>query len=199
MKSTASLAQQIVDLSLHLRTIKANVRRATKELNLGFSRRMRRPFESSLRWKRYRDATDLEMIAEACLHDLRKAQVIRLAPFTPGDQVWATLALDGEPPVERRFGIWDLEPGPRGSYFYEALAITKAGVLSKRFSIQPLWPDRYSLRLCDSPLAKDSEATLDWRRGVCEKFMQQTINTGSLDDFKIEEAGLSHRSVKRRT
>ena len=115
MRSVATLAQQIDDLSLHLRTIRANVKRAGNELDAGFSRRVRRPFESALRWKRYQDASDLQLIAEACLHDLRKAQVMRLAPFQPGDQVIATRAVTGFEATEYRYGIWDVEPGTRGS------------------------------------------------------------------------------------
>ena len=200
MKTVATLAQQIDDLSLHLRTIRANVRRATKELDASFSRRTRRPFESSLRWRRYQDATDLQMIAEACLHDLRKAQAFRLAPFHPGDQVIATLALKDFTATETRYGIWDIEPNEGSSYSYEAVRITKSGALSKRLDIQPLLVDRFSFRTCDAPLQKDSVTTLEWRREVCDRFLAQTINTGSLDAFGIEQIGLfGRRSIKRRT
>lgn len=200
MKSIATLTQQIDDLALHLKTIKANVRRASEELDAGFGKRARRPFENSLRWRRYRDATDLELIAEACLHDLRKVQAMRLAPFSPGDQVVATLTLKGFPSMEKRYGIWDVEPNARGSYSYEAVWITKSGTLSKRFDIQPLLPERFSLRACEAPLSTDAATTLKWRREVCERFADRTVNVGSLDDFEIEETGWSkHRSIRRRT
>ena len=199
MRSIATLAQQIEDLSLHLRTIRANVRRATNELDAGFSRRMCRPFESSLRWKRYQDATDLQMIAEACLHDLRKAQAMRFAPFHPGDQVIATLTLKGFTPTETRYGIWDVEPSKRSSYSYEAVRITKAGTLSKRMSIQPLMTDRFSLHRCQAPLHKDTAFTLQWRRDLCDRFLEQTVHTGSLETFTIEQIGLfRRRSIRRR-
>jgi len=200
MKAIAALTLQIEDLALHIRTIRANVNRASKELEAGFGKRARRPFENSLRWRRYRDATDLQLIAEACLHDLRKALAMRMAPFRPGDQVVATLTQKGLPALEKRYGIWDIEPSTRGSYSYEAIWITKSGVLSKRFDIQPLLPERYSLQLCESPLSTDSAATLRWRREVCERFLDRAVNVGSLDDFEIQETGWSrHRSIKRRT
>lgn len=200
MKPVASLTQQIDDLSLHLRTIKANARKASAELNRGFSQRSRRPLESALRWKRYQDATDLEMIAEACLHDLRKAYAMRLAPFKPGEQVIATLAVKGFPATETRYCIWDVEPRSKGLYTYESIRITKAGVLSKRLNIETLWADRFSLRACDEPLAGEAAATLKWRRDVYEQFLEKTVNVGSIDHFEFDEVGyLGRRSVKRRT
>ena len=200
MKSSATLAQQIEDLTLHLQTVSANVRRASRELDAGFSRRLRRPLESSLRWRRYQDATDLLKIAEACLHDLQKVQALRLAPFSPGDQVVATFtAMAGRPQMEARYGIWDIEPGPHESYSYEVVEITKTGALFKRLSIQRVWPERVSLRLCDEALVKESRSTLSWRREVSATFIQQTTNVASLDHYAIEEIGwMRRRSVIRR-
>jgi hypothetical protein len=200
MKSTASLSQQIEDLTRYLRTIRANVRCAGEELNTGFVRRARRPLENSLRWRRYRDAADLQLIAEACLHDLRKVQAVRFAPFSPGDQVIGTLTVKGIPPTTRRYAIWDIEPTPRELYCYQAIRITNAGDLSKRLRIQPLLPGRFLLRSCDEPLAGESAAALKWRREVCSTFVDRTVNIGTLDHFEIHEAGwMGHRSIKDRT
>jgi hypothetical protein len=193
------LSNQCDSLTAYLRVVKANVRRAGEQLNVSFSRRSRYPFEDNLRWKSYCDARALELVVEACLHDLKKAKVMRLSPFQPGDHCIVTTTLRGFPTTEMQCAIYDIEPRPKSEYSYEVFGITKKGELSKRLLGTTVWASkRNSIRICSAPLTSETERILAAWRDRGRMFTEQVVSSGQLDRYVVERNDMGVPSVKRK-
>ncbi len=194
----APLARQIDELTLYLRVLRANVRRASKESDSSFGKHMRRPLMWRLHSRRYRDAQDLLKIGEACLHDLLKVRANTLAPFRAGDQVLDTWLGYDDVTRESRLAIWSIEPDRKHGYAYNMLELTKRGALSKRGYLHLVVPDaRHHLVPCTLPLDQETAETLEWRREKAQALMENALNVGDLEPYAIEDH-YGQRKVKAR-
>lgn len=194
----APLARQFEELTLHLRVLRSNVRRASKESDTSFGKHMRRPLMWRLQSRRYRDAQDLLKIGEACLHDLLKVRAHHLAAFHAGDQVLATSTTHDGTQLVDRYAIWSVEPDAKHGYAYNTLELTKRGALSKHWRHSRLLPDgRHRIERCTLALDDETTQTMKWRHDVTLKFIENTTNVGDLEAYVIEDH-YGHRSVKTR-
>src|SRR5690348_13280054 len=118
MRSPLEIPEQIALLRKYLRTLRADTRRAYRELERGYLKRRVCPLMENLRYERARHAYEFEEIGNACLEQLRKAQAIKLAEFFPGDVISMEVVMKGyERPMER-YVVYDVEPGKREDYHY---------------------------------------------------------------------------------
>lgn len=194
------LSNQCESMTAYLRVVKANVRRTGEQLNVSFSRRSRYPFEDNLRWKSYCDARALQLVVEACLQDLKKAKVMRLSPFQPGDHCIVTTTVRGFPTTEMQCAIYDIEPRAKNQYSYEVCEITKKGELSKRSLGTTVWAGtRNSLRICSAPLTEETERILAGWRDRSRVFIDEVVSSGQLDRFVVERDHMGVPSVKRKS
>jgi hypothetical protein len=119
--------KQIEVLRRYLRTLQADCNRAMRESSAHYRKRKVCPFAEKLRWRRMQNAWELRDIANACLDELRRAHVLSIADFLPGDQITMEVILRGHERSPERYLISDVVPSKRGEYHYEVWRLTKAG------------------------------------------------------------------------
>ena len=146
-------------LARYLRTLTANCNRAYREL-LEVSRVRRGcPFERHLRYKRLDDANELLKLGKKCLDEINRCYALRLAPFSPGDQLVVKTTIPGLPPDPRRYLLLNVEWRRRDEYIYEAHELTKTGTLHKGRYPGALCPSsRISIEKCACNASHDDIA-----------------------------------------
>jgi hypothetical protein len=73
------LPEQIDALRNYMRTLRADINRASRELNRHYLKRRISPFVDNLRYRRLTTAYELESVAQECLSQLRKARAMSVA------------------------------------------------------------------------------------------------------------------------
>src|ERR1700741_4665491 len=109
MRSPKPLLEQIDELRMYLRTLRADINRASREGSNYYLKRRITPFVSSLRFERLMRAYELEEVAGECLAHLRKARAMSIAEFAPGDQITMEVILQGHERPAERYVIRDIE------------------------------------------------------------------------------------------
>src|SRR5271168_2042271 len=82
-------------LRKYLHTLRANLKRASREMNEVTRIRKGCPLERGLRYKRYDDAYEALRLGEKCLAELNHCYAQRVAGFRPGDHILVTIVLPG--------------------------------------------------------------------------------------------------------
>ncbi|MCZ7563777.1 MAG: hypothetical protein M5U08_08180 [Burkholderiales bacterium] len=126
----ARLTDQIEILRRYLPTARANFNRAYRE---SFTTRRRDcPFARELQYLRFKQASHLLKLTEACLAELRHQRALSLAPFQPGDPIRVCTTMKGHKPDPRRYLVFDVEWRKGDNYIYVVHELTKRGSLHKR-------------------------------------------------------------------
>lgn len=185
MRVPMPLVEQIEVLRLYLRTLQADVRRASREQNLQSRKRRVSPYAESLRWRRLSAAYEQQEVAEECLNRLKRARAIAIAEFTPGDVVQVTIdRMTHRPLRPERFVIVDVIPSRRrDDYHYEVWQLTTAGRLFQRGTTW-LCPSRaVKIERIAGSLPSETLETCAHFRSDAEAFVQEARDKGPLDSI----------------
>jgi hypothetical protein len=164
--------------------LRANYKRAWRELSEIFRIRKGCPFEHQLRHRRFENANDLLKLAEKCLEEINHCYALRLAAFQPGDQLLVKTTLRGFPPNPRRYLVLDVTWRKGDSYSYEVHELTKSGALHTGRYAYGLWPsDRISIERCDDPLTDETHRRIESQRTATAELFNSVLEKGDLSMF----------------
>lgn len=155
------------------------------------------PFEMNL-LRRLTDATsETVMLAEACLQELRRQEVMFYAPFKPGDCVSVEFEdARGEKRTEYRL-VADITPGKRsGDFYYEVFDLTKAGTISKRGWKHPLNP-RLDIKRAEPRLNEEGQRYAEFYREAAKVSRVLAFERGDLTMFEPVRGYLGISSYRR--
>ena len=186
MQTPMPLPHQIATLRMFLRTLRADINRASRDESANYLKRRVCPFVVSLRYHRLFSAYEVEEVAQECLSQLRKARAISLAEFFPGDQITVEVVLKGYERPGERYIVKDVEWSRPDKYHYVAWQLTKSGALFQR---GPGWlcPNK-NIRItrCDHTLPAETESQCSWFHRTATQFLQRASERGSLDEVVKE-------------
>jgi len=140
----------------HLRTLRANYDRASRDL---FSTsRMRRgcPMQLQLKHKRFTGVYELLQLGEHCLKELNHCHALRIAGFRPGDHILVTTILKGFDPSPRRYIVTDV-------------------VWHKGDS---------SMEYCNLPLDREATVLANSCRASAKRLLEDVLEKGDLARFQ---------------
>ncbi len=177
MRTSLPISKQIVALRSYLRVLRADSRRAYREIEKDFLKRRVTWFIQHLRSQRYRNASELEDVGEECLQVLRHAQALSSTAFFPGDQVTMEVVMKGFERPPERYIVYDFDR------HYDLWQVTKAGLLFKR-GPQPVYPSsRIDIRLCTEPLPPETQREAGYFRSQAMQLISDARDSGKLDDI----------------
>lgn len=182
-RAAMPIADQIDRLRAFLRTLRADVDRASREIS-EHSRRLKvAPFVESLRWEHYRRASELAETAEECLAELKHARAIGLVEFRPGDVVTLEVTMKGhERPLER-YAVYDVELLGRKDFGYRVWQLKTNGELFQRGLTWISAPPRHArLTRCTDELPEETVRQCAWFRERADRLVMTATNTGKLAD-----------------
>jgi len=197
MKKTKnrSVRVQRDSMRVYLRTLKANYNRASRELMSSSMRWKSYPIEQHLRYHRFEEASAQLKLGESCLGALNHLYALRLAAYTPGDQVLVTTEMDGSPPDPRRYVIVDVEWRKRDTFIYVVWRVNKDGSLHRRSYPGWLCPSNLiRIEKCLEPLSKETERFCESTRKETKALFEDILANGDLSQFLPKPAS-QHQHV----
>ena len=177
------LLEQIAVLRVYMRTLRADINRTYREESAHYLKRRISPFVVSLRYRRFRNASELEDIAQECMKQLRQARALSIAEFFPGDHITMEVVVKGYERSPERFVINDVEWSKPDGYHYVAWQLTKGGMLFQR---GPGWlcpSNRIRITRCDAHLPEETRRQCDWFRASALEFIDNVRDRGKIDDI----------------
>lgn len=183
MRVPMPLVEQIEVLRLYLRTLQADIRRASREQNLVWRKRRVSPYVESLRWRRLSAAHELHEAAEECLKQLKRARALAIAEFAPGDVVQVTIQrVPPRPARPERFVIVDVLPSKRlDDYHYEVWQLTTSGRLFQRGTTWLSRSRAVTIERFEGSLPSETLETCDRFRRGATAFVQEARDKGQLE------------------
>jgi len=135
------------------------------------------------------DANELLKLGKKCLDEINRCYALRLAPFSPGDQLVVKTTIPGLPPDPRRYLLLNVEWRRRDEYIYEAHELTKTGTLHKGRYPGALCPSsRISIEKCDQTLPEETRLRADSARRAAAELLEAVLNRGDLAIFSHAKA-----------
>jgi hypothetical protein len=119
--------EQIERMNRYVRRLRTQLRYRYDEFFESTKGRRDCPFEVQLRGRLLDATRDTLVLAEACVEELRRQEVMFYAPFKPGDRVVVERAVDEPTAKQYQYLIIDVRPGKRAAFHYEAIELTKKG------------------------------------------------------------------------
>jgi hypothetical protein len=158
------------------------------------------PFEVQLRGRLVEATRDMLALAEACLEELRRQEVMFYAPFKPGERVVVEYsAAPGAPQRARQYLITDVMPDKRGGFHYEVWELTKKGTLHARRAPHWLFPRSFSaMRRSEAPVCEDAEQEARYFRECARTSRALAFEKGDLTLFERVEGNLGSHSFRRK-
>lgn len=182
MRKPLPLLDQVDAMRTYLRTLRADIRRASRDESVHYLKRRVSPFVVSLRYARLFRAYELEEVAQECLKQLLQARALSIAEFFPGDQITMEVIVKGYERPPERYIVKDVEWSKPDSYHYVAWQLTKGGQLFQRGPAGWFSPsNRISLAASDAPLPEETRRQCDWFRKKASEFMENVQGRGSIE------------------
>ena len=181
MRKPLPLLDQIDTMRMYLRTLQADIRRASRDESSHYLRRRVSPFVVSLRYARLSRAYELEEVAQECLKQLRQAHALSIAEFFPGDHIRMEMVIKEHPRSPERFVVNDVEWSRVNGYHYVAWQLTRTGDLFKR---GPNWlcPSRHIIiERCDAPLSEKTQRQCAYFRDRARDFANNVLERGKIE------------------
>jgi hypothetical protein len=192
-------AEQIVRMTRCLRRLRTQLRHRYDEFFEATKGRRECAFEVQLHHRLLQATRDTVALAESCLEELRRQEVLFYAPFKPGDRVVVDYQDNGVPRTRGPYLIFDISPDKRRDFHYLALEITKSGAISKRRTSHWLWPrTSEGIRASDVPLTADAEWEATYFRECARTSRVLSFEKGDLTLFEVVEGTLGSRHFRRK-
>ena len=183
MRTPLPLLDQIARLRLYMRTLRADLNRTYRDDSISYRKRKISPFVESLRYRRFRQASELLDVAEECMNQLRQAGALTMAEFFPGDQITMEVVMKGYERPPERFIVYNVEWSKSGGYRYVAWQVTKQGQLFKRGTSWLCPSSRIQIRRCDDPLPEDTQRQSAYFRERAQEFMNNALERGKIEEI----------------
>lgn len=183
MRTAMPLLEQMDVLRAYMRTLRADTDRAYREESAGYRKRRICPFAESLRYRRFRNASELHDVARECMDQLRHVRALSIAEFFPGDQIAVEIVLSSCVRPPERFVVRDVEWSKRDRYNYLAWQLTKSGQLFVR-GPSLLCPSSYiRIKRCSISLPDETDRQRGGFRNSAREFMDKVRDVGNIDEI----------------
>jgi hypothetical protein len=191
-------ADQIDHMKRYLRRLRSELRHRYDEFFEATKGRRECALEVQLRHRILEYTRESVALAEACLQELQRQEVLFYAPFKPGDYVVVDYQEGGAARSLGRYLVIDVCPDKWSGFHYEALAITKAGAIHKRRTKQWLSPrEALTIQICKAPVSNETEEEADYYRECAKASRTRAFEKGDLAMFEAVEGYLGGKRFRR--
>jgi len=183
IRTPLPLPEQIKALRNYMRTLRADINRASRESSRHYLKRRICPFVDELRYRRIMMAYELESVAQECVNELRHARALSIAEFAPGTCITMEVVMKHHERPPERYIIYDVRWSKPDSYHYEVWQLTKSGELFKRGTTWLCPSDRIRIKRCDETLTEETRRMCEHVRERARRFAENTHALGKLDEI----------------
>jgi hypothetical protein len=156
-------------------------------------------FEVQLRHRLLESTREAVALAEACLEELRRQELMFYSPFKPGDRIVVDYVDNGVARTRGPYIIVDICPGKRRAFHYQALELTKAGAVHKRRALQWIWPRAsLTIRLSELPVCEEAEWEAKYYSECAKASRVLAFEKGDLTLFEAIGGILGSRTFRRK-